>query len=190
MTMDGIGVQPFAAAGDLAKSRNYLVRDREGCPMIYEGIIPSRPEMDQVQAPFYELDQAPDDMPYLHLSKWTRRSDFLHPVNGAPSKAESSDKPYHRVYPVSWAKVDTIPLQHAEFGMMIPSVIHELEVMLLVHSLSTTILGKVQISNMELVREAMSSRSASERYQYERLEFLGDSILKYCTSVQLSADRR
>jgi hypothetical protein len=190
MAMDGIGAHDFSVEQDLAQSRKYLVRDREGCPLIYEGIIPSKPEVQQVQYPFYELDKAPNDVPYLHLSKWTKRSDFLHPVHGAPAKGEGSGKPYKRVYPLPWARVDTIPIRHAEFGMLLPSVIHEVEVMLLVQTLSTTLLKDVGISNMELLREAISSLSASEPYQYERLEFLGDSILKYCTSVQLSAERR
>jgi hypothetical protein len=122
--------------------------------------------------------------------KWTRRSDFLHPVGEVTKSGEKSEKRYSRVYPLPWSRVDEIPLRHAEFGMLIPSVIHELEVMLLVQNLSTTILKSVDISDPRLIREAISSRSAAEPYQYERLEFLGDSILKYCASVQLSADRK
>ncbi|ODA83767.1 hypothetical protein RJ55_02283 [Drechmeria coniospora] len=37
-------------------------------------------------------------------------------------------------------------------------------------------------------REAISARSAREPLDYERLEFLGDSILKYCATVQATSD--
>jgi len=74
--------------------------------------------------------------------------------------------------------------------MMIPSIIHELEVMLTAKTLAGTILNRVGISDLRLVREAISARSASEPVNYERLEFLGDSILKYCSSVQAASDRK
>jgi dsRNA-specific ribonuclease len=39
------------------------------------------------------------------------------------------------------------------------------------------------------VLEAISSRSAAEPVDYERLEFLGDSILKFCTVIQAYSER-
>lgn len=86
--------------------------------------------------------------------------------------------------------MDTIPLKFAQFGMLIPSILHELEVTMIAKQLSSTLLEKINITRLRLVREAISSRSAAEPVNYERLEFLGDSILKYCAAIQVSAIRK
>ncbi|CAI4217314.1 unnamed protein product [Parascedosporium putredinis] len=67
-------------------------------------------------------------------------------------------------------------------------IIHELEVQLLAAILSTeTELAHVKISDVQLVREAISTPSAGEPFHYERLEFLGDSILKWCATLNVAA---
>ena len=174
---------------DLTHSQEYLVRGLDGCPFIYKDTIPSKPHISQIKSPFRGYDEAPQDVPYVSLAKWTKRSDFLHPITSVPKTDKDHVKPYQVVLPMSWVKVDTVPMRHVEFGMLIPSLIHEVEVALLVHSLDATLLQDVAISNKELIREAICSRSAAEPYHYEKLEFLGDSVLKFCTSVQLAADR-
>ncbi len=68
--------------------------------------------------------------------------------------------------------------------MLIPSIVHTIETMLIARQLSVTLLSPLGISDYSLLKDAISARSASEPTHYERLEFLGDSILKYCTSMQ------
>ncbi|KMQ81335.1 dicer-like protein 2 protein, partial [Lasius niger] len=99
-------------------------------------------------------------------------------------------KRYPWVLPQTWAMVDEIPAKYAQFGMAMPSIIHELEVMLTAKELATTLLRSVDITDLGLVREAISTRAARESVDYERLEFLGDSVLKYCTSAQVAAERK
>ncbi|PHH90284.1 hypothetical protein CDD83_4085 [Cordyceps sp. RAO-2017] len=60
--------------------------------------------------------------------------------------------------------------------------------MLKTKELAATVIRGIGIADLTLVREAICSRSAREPVHYERLEFLGDSILKYCTSAQAAAD--
>ncbi|KAH7160714.1 hypothetical protein EDB81DRAFT_324140 [Dactylonectria macrodidyma] len=165
----------------------YLVRDRLKSPFEYTGIIPSKPPKEEVQYPFYEYEAAPKDVPYLLLRKTTRRGDFLHRVHSDPREQSSSSKRYTWVLPMPWATVDTVPKRFVQFAMLIPSVIHELEVMMIATQLSETILKPVGLIDPQLVIEAISSRAASEPVDYERLEFLGDSILKFCVVVQASA---
>ncbi|KAL6400813.1 Dicer-like protein 2 [Ilyonectria robusta] len=168
----------------------YLVRDKSKCPFEYTGIIPSKPPIEEVQNPFYEYEAAPKDGPYLTLKKTTRRADFLHRMHSDPRKQLTSSKPYTWVLPMSWATVDTIPKRFAQFSMLIPSVIHELEVLIIATQLSESILKPIGLTNPQRVLEAISSRAASEPVDYERLEFLGDSILKFCVVVQASAKRQ
>ncbi|KAH7149878.1 hypothetical protein B0J13DRAFT_277865 [Dactylonectria estremocensis] len=165
----------------------YLVRDKMNCPFEYTGIIPSKPPKEEVQYPFFEYETAPKDVPYLTLRKTTRRADFLHRVHSDPREQLPSSKTYTWVLPMHWATVDSVPKRFVQFAMLIPSIIHELEVMMIATQLSETILKPVGLIDPQLVIEAISSRAASEPVDYERLEFLGDSILKFCVVVQASA---
>lgn len=184
-----IGAARFDARDERLRTGQYLVRDSSGTPFIFEGTIPSRPPAEQVQHPFFDYELAPKDEQYLVLNRWTKRSDFLHRLH-SDANATATTKRYPWVLPQSSATADKIPARHAQFAMMIPSIIHELEVMLTAKTLAGTILNRVGISDLRLVREAISARSASEPVNYERLEFLGDSILKYCSSVQAASDRK
>jgi dsRNA-specific ribonuclease len=81
-----------------------------------------------------------------------------------------------------------MPFKLVQLGLFIPSIMHRYEVYLIAENLSTTLLREVQISNLSLVVTAISASSAREDTNYQTLEFLGDSILKMCTSVQLMAE--
>ncbi|KAM5360433.1 hypothetical protein ACJZ2D_013760 [Fusarium nematophilum] len=183
-----IGEVPFQEAGDRAINGEFLIRDLKACPYSYLDIIPSKPPVEQVQHPFYEYETGPEGESYLVLDKWPRRADFLHPVPESGQNPRTSSKPYGRVLPISWATADTLPRRLVQFGMLIPSIIHDIEVQLIASELSSSLLQPVGIMDLQLVVEAISSRSAAEPVDYERLEFLGDSILKYCTVVQAFAE--
>ncbi|EQL02310.1 Dicer-like protein 2 [Ophiocordyceps sinensis CO18] len=183
-----IGSAHFNPRDEAHSSGQFLIRDQYGTPFLYSGRVAEKPPMDMVRHPFADYDLAPSDEPYLVLTKWTKRFDFLHRLQADSGSGVGATERYPWVLPQSWALIDKIPVRHARFGMVIPSIVHELQVMLTVKELATTILHPVAIDDLGLVREAISARSASEPVHYERLEFLGDSILKYCTSVQATAD--
>jgi hypothetical protein len=185
---DGAGSQAFEDAAQQVKDQKVLIRDMKGTPFLFQGLLPCKPPKDHVQHPFYEYDEAPEDAPYVVLKKWTRRADFLHPPVPGPTQTNSL-KPYGFVLPLSLVTVDAVPVENVEFAMLIPSLLHELEVMLVARHLVNTLLVPIGITDIELVRAAISSKSAAEPSHYERLEFLGDSILKYCATI-LSASLR
>ncbi|KAL7809098.1 P-loop containing nucleoside triphosphate hydrolase protein [Trichoderma gracile] len=189
LSMNQIGELAYDPQNKGVSQGEFLIRDNTKSPYLYKDTIAFKPEPSQVQNTFYEYDKAPEDVPYLVLTKWTRRTDFLHRLQGDPSKEEPSSKPYARVYPLPWATADTIPARHAQFGMLIPTVIHELGVMLMAKELAHSVLHVVGISDLQLVKEAISARSASEPVNYERLEFLGDSILKFCACMRAAAEK-
>lgn len=189
LSLNQIGELTYDPQNESVSRGEFLIRDNTRAPYLYKDTIAFKPEPSQVQNTFYEYDKAPEDVPYLVLTKWTRRTDFLHRLQGNPAKNEVSSKPYARVYPLSWATVDTIPARHAQFGMLIPTMIHELGVMLMAKELAYSVLDEVGISDLQLVKEAISARSASEPVNYERLEFLGDSILKFCACMRAAAEK-
>ncbi|UKZ52567.1 hypothetical protein TrVGV298_006345 [Trichoderma virens] len=188
LSMDQMGQRAYDPDDEIVKGGQYLIRDNTKAPYLYKDTIGFKPATSQVQNVFYEYEKAPENVPYLVLTKWTRRTDFLHRPQGDPSKDQATSKPYARVYPLPWATVDAIPVRHAQFGMLIPSIIHELGVMIMAKELANNILRKVGIKNMDLVRQAICARSASEPVNYERVELLGDSILKFFTCIRVAAE--
>ncbi|KAM0336378.1 hypothetical protein ACHAPQ_004233 [Fusarium lateritium] len=181
LSREHIGALPFHEREEEVTERRILVRDLQKSPFHYVKTIPFKPMFEEVQHPFYGYSAAPEGQ-YLVVEQWSRRSDLLHVNKGGMTKVSS--KPYGRVVPLSWATVDRVPRRVVKFGMLIPCIIHELEVQLIASELSSTLLEPVGISNLQLVLEAISSRSAAEPVDYERLELLGDSILKFCTVIQ------
>ncbi|KAG8664817.1 uncharacterized protein FPOAC1_013597 [Fusarium poae] len=136
--------------------------------------------------PFNEYEDAPEET-YLVVEQWTRRSDLLHELRPGQS-GSSCTKPYRWVLPISRATVDEIPRRAVKCGMLIPCIIHELEVQLIASELSSALLAPVGIADLQLVIEAISSRSAAEPVDYGRLEFLGDSVLKFFTVTQVYSE--
>ncbi|KAF7927096.1 hypothetical protein BELL_0782g00030 [Botrytis elliptica] len=154
-------------------------------PYVFEKWLPSKPPINQVKNPYPDFSDAPEDVPHLAVVKVSRRADFLHKVqNENPS---SSSKQFSSVLPASRCVQDVMPAQLSQFGMMIPSITHHIEVQLVLDRLSRTILKDLEISDRSLIQTALTHASYSLDSNYQRLEFLGDSILKLCTSVQLVA---
>ena len=162
-----------------------LVRDKINMQIAYtlKELLERKPSREQVQNPYVGYDDTPQDSAHLSLTRVPRRLDFLHRT--LPS---SSQKPYSVVLPVSRCTVDDMPFKLVQLGLFIPSIMHRYEVYLIAEKLSTTLLAEVQISDLSLVVTAISASSAREDTNYQTLEFLGDSILKMCTSVQLMAE--
>jgi dsRNA-specific ribonuclease len=191
-TKTNLGEKRYEDLEDLhdIKNQRFLIRDNNKTPYQYQGVIPQKPQGEDVQHPFREFETAPEDEPYLILKRWPKRSDFLHPILASgTADVPATTKLLPWVLPSSWATVDTIPVQHAQFAMLIPSLMHELEVWLITKNLAEHLLAPVDFTNKLLIREAISARSAAEPLNYERVEFLGDSILKYCASVLAIAMR-
>lgn len=186
-----IGRLEFDPADESVRRGDFLIRDQAKSPHVFKKLLPRKPPLDSAKIGFKDYDEAPDDVPYISFAKWTKRSDFLHSLStvtnaGTPEVKSKRDHP--RVLPMAWASVDTISTKHVRFGMLIPSIIHEVEMALVAKELETGLLAPIGIGNHNLVREAISAKGAAEPVNYERLEFLGDSVLKYCSSIQAIAD--
>ncbi|CAD6442536.1 bfe48028-85c3-4dec-9829-fa7c77296083 [Sclerotinia trifoliorum] len=154
-------------------------------PYIFKKWLPSKPPVNEVQHPYLDYPNAPENVPYLALIPVMRRTDFLHKVE---TQSSSSSKQFSCVLPASVCVQDAMPFQLVQFGMMIPSITHHIEVQLIVDRLRKTILKDLEISDRSLVQTAITHASYSLTSNYQRLEFLGDSILKLCTSVQLVSE--
>lgn len=83
--------------------------------------------------------------------------------------------------------MDILPARYAFAAACVPSILHCIENAILAQELQQNLLATVEISDLDLIIEATTTSSASSDKNLERLEYLGDSVLKYCTHVNLVA---
>ncbi|KAK8094548.1 RNase3 domain-containing protein [Apiospora hydei] len=192
VSIDDVGQHQFTQEMSLSFDGEfpYLVRiSVNDVPYFYDRFLPSRPCDDLVkERNSYQLKDFTGEEPWLALRKWPRRRDFLHvmPANPVPGDA-ASVKPYGSAWPLSFCKVDATPISNVRFGSLIPSITHILEINLVARRLCETRLKSLHISDHSLVVTAISSPEAREATRYERYEFMGDSLLKLLTAVNVMA---
>lgn len=162
-----------------------LIRDKlePFSAYMFRDFLATRPDVKHVQHPYKGYLDAPAS-PHLSLLKVPRRLNFIQRL---PAPRNPSSKPYSTVVPVARCTVDDMPFKYYQFGRLIPVVMNHCEKYLLASLLSNTILKNVQISDLNLIATAITASSAGGETNYQRLEFLGDTVLKMCTSVQLMA---
>ncbi|KAI9715190.1 MAG: hypothetical protein M1828_001016 [Chrysothrix sp. TS-e1954] len=121
----------------------------------------------------------------LEVARLPKRKDFLHPlVSNRSSNAASSGT---LLLPVSRCSVKTMPFMHSRMALFIPSMLHIIEINFVAQHLRQTLLAPLEISSQQLVLTAICASSAREQHNYQRLEFLGDCVLKLSISLQLMA---
>ena len=123
---------------------------------------------------------------HLVVTPFPKRRDFLHTVskNDQVSTAYTS----RQLFPVSKCTIDRLPVDNSLLGVFLPSILHHLDTAYVARHLSTGILSKVRIDDVSLILEAISAPVAKEQTgDYNRLEYLGDCILKFYTELQVVA---
>ncbi len=163
-----------------------LVRDKanNGVACILRGLTKSKPDdFPPLSSPQEATD--PDEL-YLEVARLPKRADFLHPIptNDLSRPSHSSTT----VLAASTCEIDNMPMAYARFALFIPSIMHRYETSMVAEDLRRTTLKSVDFQDLSLVLTAITAPSAMEGTNYERLELLGDCILKLCTSVQLVAE--
>jgi dsRNA-specific ribonuclease/ERCC4-related helicase len=127
--------------------------------------------------------QPPQEM-QLIVSLFPKRRNFHVPESNQASISYTSTQSF----PVSKCTIDCLPIDYSILAILLPSILHQIDTARVVHHLNATILHPVQLKNPKTILEAISAPAALESAgDYNRLEYLGDSILKFCTEFQLLA---
>jgi len=86
--------------------------------------------------------------------------------------------------------VDLLPAACSIFAVLFPSILHRLTVAVVADTLRTTLLHPVAFepADLPIIIRAVTS-SATDDDNYQRLEFLGDCILKFVASVHLMSHK-
>src|SRR6202044_1552745 len=111
-----------------------LLRDPQnrGHPYLFHSWLSTKPPIQLIQNPHKEYESLSKDQPFVALKKWSRRSDFLHAVVRDPGADKLSTEKYFSVLPQSSLRVDILPMVYSQFGLLVPSVLHKVEVQLVV----------------------------------------------------------
>ncbi|KAF3402139.1 Dicer-like protein 2 [Talaromyces pinophilus] len=121
--------------------------------------------------------------PHFQGTTLPKRTDFLHQI--PQSELLPLAHTAQQLKPVRICHIDRMPVKFAKFALFIPSIIHKIEVLFIAERLARTVLKRVEFSNLAHVLTAISASSAHEENDYQRYEFLGDSLLKLITSIHL-----
>jgi dsRNA-specific ribonuclease/ERCC4-related helicase len=140
-----------------------------------------------IHQPAYDSQDPSQGDPELQLivSSFPKRRTFLHAPDNIRSGTAYTSK---QSFPISQCTIDRLPLDYSILAAFLPSMLHQIDTSGVAHQLNATILRPVQIHNVTTLLEAISAPAAgSPAGDYNRLEYLGDSILKFCTEFQIVA---
>ncbi|RMY74848.1 hypothetical protein D0863_02962 [Hortaea werneckii] len=132
-----------------------------------------------------ETAEGGDTEPSIIVTPFPKRRDFLHPVE--ERQGVNAAYTTEQAFPLSDCTIDHLPMKHSILAAFLPSILHRIEVRLLAQELQETLLADVGIRDDSLVSEAISSPAAHDGKDYNRLEYLGDAVLKFCAHRQVTA---
>ena len=153
---------------------------------------PVSPDEEQVLRERYSFSI--DDQiipPFLVVQRIPRRMNFL-TVEDAAKSIVREGKHSTETELLLRAKFSTVTLISAvdtDYAILLPSIIRYLSMAMTVSSLRTTLLTP-SLANipMNLLRAAITAPVSQERVNYQRLETLGDTVLKFIVGVQLLSE--
>ena len=170
-----------------------IVRDlaNNGVPHIFGGVekLGLRCPSDQLDGamqsvPDPEIEERTEEDILIRTRRLPKRADFLHAITLQDrEKLELSST----LLRPSECMVDKLPFIYSQFALFVPSILHRVEINIIAEDLCRNLLSSVEFSDISLVITAISTTASQESTNYQRLEFLGDSILKTMVSLTLLA---
>jgi len=131
--------------------------------------------------------------PLLAVEKFPPRSNFLIPT--PPPKENGMDipanKPPATIYFIPrLSGVVLLSPEEAEYAFLLPSVLRFLSMSITANSLRNTVFAESPISviRLPLLVIAITAPSSGEKLNYQRMETLGDTVLKFMAGIQLMAE--
>lgn len=126
----------------------------------------------------------------IKVVRLPKRRDFLHRSFTTKSDNEDgtdcTEKPIF-FFPLESSTIDKLPMDYVECSLLIPSIMHRLWRQSLALDLYSTVFENQGFLNLNYVITATNAPSANEDSNYQRLEFIGDSVLKYLVCLNLYA---
>ena len=125
--------------------------------------------------------------PLVVAQAFPRRANFLAPL-------ESAEDGMAAVYPFvlhsRYATVELVGLDDVQYAFLLPSVLRFLETASTIHTMRSTVFGsspRLSSIPFPLLKTAVTAPVSQEPVNYQRLETLGDTVLKFIVSSLLHA---
>ncbi|KAK7189216.1 dicer-like protein 2 [Paraphaeosphaeria sporulosa] len=124
----------------------------------------------------------------LRVSRVPKRRDFLYPV----PKSQRQNEAYTRIeeFPLSECLVDMVPVAYLVCALLMPAILYRYEMYMTTNTLRQGLLAPLafdEVEDLPLLVQALTSSSTGDIAHYQRLEFFGDCIVKFISSVHLMA---
>jgi dsRNA-specific ribonuclease len=150
----------------------------------------SEEEMHDLQARYsFSIDETTP--PFLVVRRIPRRLNFLTPADAA--KSIEQDGKYltetELLLRPRYSTVGFASTTEVDYGLFLPSIIRHLSLAMTVSSLRVTLLtAPLATIPLQLLQAAITAPVSQERVNYQRMETLGDTVLKFVVCVQLLAE--
>ncbi|KZP10713.1 P-loop containing nucleoside triphosphate hydrolase protein [Athelia psychrophila] len=124
--------------------------------------------------------------PLLVVKRFPNRMNFL--LHLPPQEGKNSIDDEIILHP-GFSVVPLLSATDTEYAMLIPSIVRYLSMSMTVDSLRATLLTpSLSRIPLGLLRTAITAPVAQAEFDYERLETLGDTVLKFVVGLQLLAE--
>ena len=130
----------------------------------------------------------------IQIAPVPRRRNFLSPPLQAATRLQPKmsrneqwlvREAVRETIPTEGASVDKLHMDNMCWSMILPSIFHHLQTTMLAQQLCETLLHPLDFGNTSSIIEALTAPSSGNPVNYQRLEFIGDSVLKFIASLQL-----
>ncbi|KAJ6513203.1 hypothetical protein C8R45DRAFT_891160 [Mycena sanguinolenta] len=125
--------------------------------------------------------------PLLVVKNYPPRTNFLLPIP-AKTSPPSLPKQFHLLPRLSYVTLcSEVEMQYA---LLLPSVLRSMALSMTANSLRSTLFADLALSTVpeQLLTTAICAPVSQEKSNYQRLETLGDTVLKFMSSIQLLAE--
>ncbi|CAK5269354.1 unnamed protein product [Mycena citricolor] len=122
--------------------------------------------------------------PLLEVQALLPRTNFLTPSQGSGTPRQTMHLLPRLSYVMLCSRTET------EYSLLLPCILRSLDLTLTVESIKETLFSGTRIAGVprNLLTEALCAPTAQEQVNYQRMETLGDTVLKFMASIQLLAE--
>lgn len=131
--------------------------------------------------------------PLMVVKELPKRRNFLIPFNDTDASTDRRPDALKENLPFllhpEHALVELGSVEEIRYGLLLPSLLRWLSMALTAHNLRTELFLRSPVADvtLPLLVTAITAPAAQERFHYQRLETLGDTVLKFTASNQLYA---
>ena len=136
------------------------------------------------------IDDLEITYPLLVVENYPARTNFLFPLP-PPSPDDPIPEPPKLITLLPhFSGVILLSETETDYAFLLPSVIRSISMTLTAHSLRRNLFSSSPIFDISisLLRTAVTAPSTGEKLNYQRMETLGDTVLKIITGIQLLAE--